>query len=311
MDYKMVLTNTDMNCNGGRTPWNAWISCEEDFDRADGKAWQVDPLGLREPQVITLGSEGGIFEAFGFDVRDDANPHFFLTEDDYHGALQRFTPHSTNQTDPWTILLGSGTIEYLVLIPSQENNNVGAYTWVSNKEQAQENAGLYYPNSEGMEVMGQYLFFVCKKHKHIFELDLDSMTYRRRSTRNGLFDGEPDQVKKFTTEDGPMLFFTEDGGEKAGIHAMNSSGIFTLLEGSNYGPETTGICFSPDGTRMYFAFQEDGFLFEVQRIDGQSFRASTVRVKQHQYESSTQVSRQRRRRERDRKRKRKRLLLEA
>ena len=28
LNYKMVLENTTMNCGGGRTPWNTWVSCE-------------------------------------------------------------------------------------------------------------------------------------------------------------------------------------------------------------------------------------------------------------------------------------------
>ena len=28
MDYKMLLTGTNRNCNGGKTDWNTWISCE-------------------------------------------------------------------------------------------------------------------------------------------------------------------------------------------------------------------------------------------------------------------------------------------
>jgi len=28
IDYRMVLTGTTRNCNGGKTDWNTWISCE-------------------------------------------------------------------------------------------------------------------------------------------------------------------------------------------------------------------------------------------------------------------------------------------
>ena len=33
----LVLNGTDNNCNGGRTPWGSWLSCEESVDgRANG-----------------------------------------------------------------------------------------------------------------------------------------------------------------------------------------------------------------------------------------------------------------------------------
>jgi hypothetical protein len=78
---------------------------------------------------------------------------------------------------------------------------------------------------------------------------------------------------------------------------------FIILEGM-YQPETTGLSFSPgeikllaavctflhtllnmhcpyktDLSRVYFAFQEDGMLFEVLRIDGLPFNAKTVNLK--------------------------------
>ena len=36
--YKKVLANTALNCHGGKTPWNTWISCEE--HRQWGRCWQ-------------------------------------------------------------------------------------------------------------------------------------------------------------------------------------------------------------------------------------------------------------------------------
>lgn len=78
--YERLLKDTSWNCNGGPTPWGSWISCEEDFDHLSGLVWQVDPYGLREPVPIKLGSEGGAWEAFAYDVRDPAKPKFFLTE---------------------------------------------------------------------------------------------------------------------------------------------------------------------------------------------------------------------------------------
>ncbi|CAB9507191.1 osmC-like protein [Seminavis robusta] len=310
IDYRMVLTGTTMNCNGGKTSFGAWISCEEDFWSANGKVWQVDPLGIRAPQIITLGSEGGIFEAFAEDIRDPAKPHFFLTEDDEYGPMQRFTPDAPDWNKPWEILLGPGTVDYLVLLPNQNDHTQGIYTWIENKRQAKQNAAYYYPNAEGLSVHENSLFVVCKKYNHLYELDLDRLTYTRKSTSSGLFDGTPDQLRKIIgppageaantdgSEEEPevLLYFTEDGGEKAGIHARNAKGeVFTVLEGM-YTPETTGLSFSPDGTRMYFAYQEDGMMFEVQRIDGHPFYGKTLNLKNHQFEGSTESPTERRKR---------------
>lgn len=61
IDYRRLLTGTERNCNGGKTQWNTWISCEE-ADAQNGKAWQVDPFGVRDSVPITLGSSGGAWE---------------------------------------------------------------------------------------------------------------------------------------------------------------------------------------------------------------------------------------------------------
>ena len=300
IDYKRVLTGTVMNCNGGRTPsvggtWDAWISAEEDFGRARGRAWQVDPLGIRPPSPITLGQDGGIFEAFAYDDRNKSAPQFFLTEDDYYGAMQRFIPYKPDWSHPWEILVGDGTIDYLVLEPSNRNMNRGTFRWTQNKQEARRSAGRVYPNSEGVDVSGNKLFFVTKRFGHLFELDLDNGTYRRTFTSSGLFDGSPDQLQEVIGYNNEaLLYFTEDGGERAGIHARNSNGdLFTILEGL-YRPETTGLSFSPDSKRMYFAFQEDGLLFEVTRKDGLPFHAKSLNLKFHAYEGSTAVNRARR-----------------
>ena len=87
IDYKMVLSGTKMNCGGGKTPWGAWISGEE---HRDGRIWQVDPTGKRQPQNITMGETFiGLFESFAMDIRDKSKPRFFMTKDEETGALRR------------------------------------------------------------------------------------------------------------------------------------------------------------------------------------------------------------------------------
>jgi len=56
-----------------------------------------------------------------------------------------------------------------------------------------------------------------------------------------LFNGGPDQVQRILNDDSNLLFFTEDGGGRAGIHARNEQGDYlTIMESPTYFPETTG-----------------------------------------------------------------------
>ena len=216
VDYRMILEGTKANCGGGRTPWGAWISCEE---HDSGVIWQVDPTGEREAQIITLGSSdgGGAFESFA-----SHGSHYFVTEDAEAGPLRRFTPSTTSgnsssvaETDPWSILLSSGVTVYLMLHPSSSTTSGGAYNWTEDKDLAKNNSRRWYQNSEGIDVVGDKLFFVSKTQKEMFTLDLSSDMYTVESTVHGLFDGSPDQVVDIVGDDG-LLYFTEEGGVDAG-----------------------------------------------------------------------------------------------
>ena len=303
--YRRVLDGTIWNCNGGRTPWGTWISAEEDMSRFRGLAWEVDPLGLVPAKAIQMGQTndrgGGAFEAFAYDMLDSSKPRFYLTEDDYYGALERWTPSLANWTDPaFNMLHGLGVSEYLLLEPNANNPSVGRFSWTTDLEAARGNANDYYPTSEGIDVPpgSTFLYFVCKMTKHLFRLDLINNSYLRQSTEEGLFEGEPDQLRKVLGDVGDgetMLYFTEDNGNRAGIHAKNGRNeLLTILEGW-YSPETTGLAFSPDKRFMYVCFQDDGFCFAIWRLDGLSFTAKTLKVKRNDNEANTAANDDRKR----------------
>jgi len=233
IDYSMVLTGTKSNCGGGKTPWGAWISCEENDE---GRCWQVDPTGGREAGPITLGSDRGRFESFAYDLTGKDSPQFFITEDNDDGALQRFRPDNPNWEDPWSILYGTGTTDYLILKP-----DTGTFFFTADKNAAKENALQYFRGSEGIDVRDGILYFVSKKEKILFILNLHDNTYTNHSTVRGAFDAQPDQVAR-VIESSDLLFFTEDGRQRPGIHARDKKGaFFTILEGlDGYGDESTG-----------------------------------------------------------------------
>eukprot|EP00980_Cylindrotheca_fusiformis_P005678 scaffold1184_cov132-Cylindrotheca_fusiformis.AAC.99 len=279
IDFNVLLKKTNLNCGGGRTPWNTWISAEEFGDK--GQLYQVDPTGRRHPEVLTLGYDGGSFESFAYDIRDRNHPHFFVTEDHRRGALQRFTPHSPNWDDPWRMLHASGEVHYLLLSPKKDGRS-GKFEWTTDRARARDNAEEHYRHSEGIDVKGSKLYFVCKERKHLFILDLNRGKYTRESTVFGLFDGQPDQLERILEGSSELLYFTEEGGRDAGVHARDRhSRYFTILESPVYDDETTGLSFSPDGRFMYVAYQHNGLLFAVWRQDGAPFHQREFDIKYH------------------------------
>lgn len=276
-DYVERLKGTYRNCAGGKTPWDTWISCEE---YANGQCWQIDPSGVRAPEVTNIGEViGGNFESFAYDDRSKQNPCFFVTEDHPRGALRRFCPNVPDGVLKWEILHQTDyTRTYLKLTP--QGGNFGKFEWTSSKVEGENTAQAYFPNSEGIDRLDNFLFIVSKIKKRVVILNLDDGTYRWESTASRLFSGdqgdldaEPDQIVRVLG--GDNLFLTEDGGKTPGIYMRDVSGIYhTIVEGSDeiykY-DETVSLSFSPDGKRMYFGIQTKGKIFEVTRNDGLSF----------------------------------------
>lgn len=283
IDYRMVLQNTTMNCGGGSTPWGTWMSCEEVEDY--GEIYQVDPFGEIPAQPATIGSQLGRWESFAYDVRDPQDPKFFATEDHNKGTVRRFRPEKSmiDWDNPWNMLHVNGTIDYLVVYPN-ENMAGGTIEWVDDIQLAKNNARSFYPQTEGIDVYDGTMYVACKGIRQLFMFDLDTLTYSNHSTVSGLFDGSPDQMKRIL-DDNPsdLLYFTEEGGVDAGIHARDEEGrYFTILESPAYIDETTGLAFSPDGKHLYVAYQKNGLVFDVWREDGLSFGSKTLNVKYHQ-----------------------------
>jgi hypothetical protein len=169
------------------------------------------------------------------------------------------------------------------------NSEEGTYVWTTSLNQGRASASSYHVQGEGIDVRNGELFYTTKSSRYLFIIDLDNGTFVRSSTESGAFDNQPDQVARVLdfadgTTDG-ILYFCEDGGNDCGVHGRDAEGrFFTILQGagSNFGGETTGLAFSPDGMFMYVSFQNPGHIFEIRRTDGLPFQGSRLDIKYHE-----------------------------
>ena len=260
-----------------------------------------DPMNRMPPKVTKLGGGGGNYESIAVNNRNPSKPIFYVTEDFRSGALRRYTPPIT--VDKWTSLTATGgTTVYLNFTSSTR------FGWTTNKMQAQTSQSTYYPNVEGIDFYNGHLYFVSKALKKIFLLDVDKGKYTSFLTNDwgkpmpggGFFNDEPDQIVR----NGDYLYFTEDGGPTVGVYATHKLtgakyAVFEAISHLYSNDETTGLAFSPNGKKMYAAFQDCvyldlclssndcGCLFEFSRMDGQSFDGSTINLKFHSSEGSS------------------------
>lgn len=274
VSYQRVLSNTKRNCSGGRSPFNTWLSCEENL--TSGFVWEVSPSGQFQGRKTNLVPYGGNFESVAFQFDESLGGNiYYITEDSATGAVIQFTPSANLGTREE--MYSAGTYKFLRI----DSGSVGTFSWVDNKSDA---TPQLYPSTEGIDIKDGLLYFVSKVDKTLFILDLAAGTFTKESTNQGLFNNQPDQLGRIIGNDvSNLLYFCEDGGSYCGVHARDPAGNFiTIIDndpnvGSLIG-ETSGIAFSPDAMRMYVSYQTPGIVFEIRRTDGQPFSSATAAV---------------------------------
>ncbi|WP_151773110.1 alkaline phosphatase PhoX [Streptomyces abyssomicinicus] len=242
-----ILSNTNVNCAGGKTPWNTWLSCEE-VDR--GYVYETDPWGVKA--AVRRDAMGRFkHEAAACDPQRGV---IYLTEDVTDGAFYRFRPTTWGD-------LSSGTLE--VMVGSSATS--GSVTWArvpdptgATATRNQVSGTKRFNGGEGCHYANGTCWFTTKGDNRVWAYDAAAQSISLAYDDSLVTSGTAPLtgVDNVTGTASGDLYVAEDGGNLE-ICVITPQGVVApfLRVGGQSASEITGPAFSPDGRRLYFSSQ--------------------------------------------------------
>jgi secreted PhoX family phosphatase len=243
-----ILSNTNRNCAGGKTPWNTWLSCEE-VDT--GYVYETDPWGVN-PAVRRAAMGRFNHEAA---AADPVRRAVYLTEDKSDGCFYRFVPSTWGN-------LSAGSLQVLVAGTATS----GSFTWQNVPDpdgsptatRYQVSSAKKFNGGEGCHYANDTVWFTTKGDNRLWQLNLATNTYELAYDDSLVPSGAAPLtgVDNVTGASSGDLFVAEDGGnmEICVITPDDVVAPFLRINGQS-SSEICGPAFSPDGRRLYFSSQ--------------------------------------------------------
>ena len=280
----LSLAGTYRNCAGGVTPWNSWLTCEEDVSNADGEFLEQDHGFVFD---VPANADGlvdakpirgmGRFNHEAVTV-DPNNGYIYQTEDRHDSLLYRFIPN--NRDD----LHAGGRLQVLAIVDQKtlDTRNWEEKTVVLNKElpiewididdvtpeeddlryRGMKLGAACFARGEGMWYSDHEVYFACtnggpQRFGQVFKINLKENTLE-------LFAESEDKTvlhmcDNLTITPWGAVMACEDNGETNRLHIIDQDGNIQLF-GVNKSSksELAGAVFSPSGKTLFVNIQENG-----------------------------------------------------
>lgn len=267
IDAYSILSDTSVNCSGGPTPWDTWLSCEE-FD--GGNVWECDPFGgfipFRLPALGTFMHEAASV--------DPLSGMVYMSEDQTDGRFYQFTPDGV--TPGGLPDLMTGLLQVAEVIDGLEGrirwHDVSDPAGVVVPTRLQVAASTPFNQGEGLWFDSGFVYLATTGDNRIWAYDV------RNEEITVLYDddffSEPilKGIDNLTVSPRGDIIVAEDGDDMQLVALTPNGDVEPILQVIGHdNSEITGPAFDPSGTRLYFSSQrgttglgQDGVTFEVQ-----------------------------------------------
>ena len=282
INQHLSLAGTLVNCSGGQTPWNTWISCEETVKKSSGKItknhgynFEVIPFGdVPKSPPKPLKSMGRFrHEAVAFHPKLN---YVYQTEDREDGLFYRFIPDVRTKLDKGGKLQGLSLANYRGPDCRNWKNDdfkIGQshkVRWITLDDVTSPDDDLrirgrtkgcaIFARGEGMWSFGNYVYFTCTsggksklgqiwRYKHLFNSRFDGELELFYESKSKDILKNPDNI---TISPWGDLIVSEDGKGHDRLIGIKPNGESYLLAENIFNKsEFAGAVFSPNGKTLF------------------------------------------------------------